>query len=222
MRKPYLCALIIPPKIHFFSDKRFLENEVCGFSTAITRKCFYSGKPIWGGNLIVLPHLTPQIQCLPAMHSDRVSVLGFSIPALQAALNTLPPEPLPFLCHATKLMYALRLISIPLMGGLKGRWGLTIFQHLRSPPHCMSLRCTLIPSNCARCVGETGLVWRSLAILSSRLCILCLWHSFVTKQRYAFTLESFFVTKRLAFGGITLLLNFPIAELVEMSTKMFL
>jgi hypothetical protein len=38
-----------PPKNPFLQDKRFLENEVCGFSTAITRKCFYLCKPIWGG-----------------------------------------------------------------------------------------------------------------------------------------------------------------------------
>jgi hypothetical protein len=71
------------------------------------------------------------ISCLhaltPDIHSDRVSALGFSIPALQVALNTLPPEPPPLLCHTTKLVYALSLIPIPLMGGLKGRWGLTVF-----------------------------------------------------------------------------------------------
>jgi hypothetical protein len=53
------------PKNPFLQDKRFLENEVCGFSTAITRKCVYSCKPVLGGNLIVPPHLTPRIQCLP-------------------------------------------------------------------------------------------------------------------------------------------------------------
>ncbi len=70
----------------------------------------------------------------PARHSCSVSALGLLIPAFRAFLNTLPPELFPFLCHATRLTYALCLMSIPLIGGLKGSRGLTIFRHLRSPP----------------------------------------------------------------------------------------
>ncbi len=60
-----------PLKNPFLLRQKFLKNKVCGFSMAITRKCFYSCKPIWGGNLIVPPHLTPQIQCLPVVHSGH-------------------------------------------------------------------------------------------------------------------------------------------------------
>ncbi len=65
--KNLFCALSFSPKKFIssktrdFSRTRFVASQ----QTAITRKSFYSCKPIWGGNLIVPPHLTPQIQCLP-------------------------------------------------------------------------------------------------------------------------------------------------------------
>ncbi len=69
MPKPFLGRpqYFLPPKNPFSSkNKRFLEKESLWLlKSAITRKCFKSCKPIWGGQSSCSPHLTPQIQCLP-------------------------------------------------------------------------------------------------------------------------------------------------------------
>jgi hypothetical protein len=56
-----------PKKIHFLLRTRdFSRKRVCGFSNRrLQENIFNCANLFWGGNLIIPPHLTPQIQCLP-------------------------------------------------------------------------------------------------------------------------------------------------------------
>ena len=61
--------------------------RVCGFSSAMTRKCVYSCKPIWGGNLL-LPPVKPAKSSvfLDGMRTCLKGVSRFSWPGLLLVL----------------------------------------------------------------------------------------------------------------------------------------